>query len=53
MRQPVFVELRKSNPQAFRVVGDLNGADRIMNSGLFLGVYPGLTASRRLRDRRN
>ncbi len=43
VRQPAFVELRKQNPQAFRVVGDLTGADRIMNSGLFLGVYPGLT----------
>lgn len=43
VRQPAFVELRKSNPQAFRVVGDLNGADRIMNGGVFLGVYPGLT----------
>lgn len=43
VRQPAFVELRKRNPQAFRVVGDLTGADHIMNSGLFLGVYPGLT----------
>ncbi len=43
VRQPVFVELRKRNPEAFRVVGDLAGADRIMNSSLFLGVYPGLT----------
>ena len=43
VRQPAFVELKKQNPDAFRVIGDLSGADRIMNSGLFLGVYPGLT----------
>ncbi len=42
-RQPAFVQLRKDNPAAFRVVGELSGADRIMHSGLFLGVYPGLT----------
>ena len=41
--QPAFVELKKQNPDAFRVIGDLSGADRIMNSGLFLGVYPGLS----------
>ena len=43
VRQPAFVELKKQNPDAFRVIGDLSGADRIMNSGLFLGVYPGLS----------
>jgi len=43
VRQPAFIELRRNNPQAFRVVGDLSGADRLMNSALFVGVYPGLT----------
>jgi CDP-4-dehydro-6-deoxyglucose reductase, E1 len=43
VRQPAFVQLRKENPAAFRVVGDLNGADRIMNEAVFIGVYPGLT----------
>ena len=43
-RQPAFVQLRRDNPQAFRVVGSLPGADRLMHSALFLGVYPGLTA---------
>ena len=43
VRQPALVELKKQNPDAFRVIGDLSGADRIMNSGLFLGVYPGLS----------
>ena len=28
---------------AFRVVGDLAGADHIMNEALFIGTYPGLT----------
>lgn len=44
VRQPAFVQLRKDNPAAFRVVGDLAGADRIMNEAIFTGVYPGLTA---------
>ena len=30
-------------PGAFRVVGDLAGADRIMNEALFIGTYPGLS----------
>ena len=44
VRQPAFVELQKQNTQAFRVVGNLAGADKIMNQGLFLGVYPGLSS---------
>jgi CDP-6-deoxy-D-xylo-4-hexulose-3-dehydrase len=43
LRQPAFVQLRRDNPSAFRVVGDLAGADRIMNESVFIGVYPGLT----------
>jgi CDP-6-deoxy-D-xylo-4-hexulose-3-dehydrase len=59
VRQPAFVQLRKDNPHAFRVVqsnaaskaqnlrhgtdGQLPGADRIMNQAVFIGVYPGLT----------
>ncbi len=43
VRQPAFVELRRQDPDAFRVVGDLRGADRIMNDALFLGTYPGLS----------
>jgi CDP-6-deoxy-D-xylo-4-hexulose-3-dehydrase len=43
-RQPAFVQLRKERPNAFRVVGELVGADRIMNDALFLGVFPGLTS---------
>lgn len=43
VRQPAFVSLRKQQPSAFRVVGDLAGADRIMNEAVFIGTYPGLT----------
>jgi CDP-6-deoxy-D-xylo-4-hexulose-3-dehydrase len=43
LRQPVFVQLKKDRPTAFRVVGEMQGADEIMNQALFLGTYPGLT----------
>ncbi|MFA5263746.1 MAG: lipopolysaccharide biosynthesis protein RfbH [Opitutaceae bacterium] len=43
VRQPVFTQLRKDRPQAFRVVGTLPGADEIMREAIFIGVYPGLT----------
>jgi CDP-6-deoxy-D-xylo-4-hexulose-3-dehydrase len=43
LRQPVFVQLRKDRPDAFRVVGEMIGADAIMNQAIFLGTYPGLT----------
>ncbi len=43
LRQPAFVQLKKDNPNALRVVGDLSGADRIMNEAIFIGTYPGLS----------
>jgi CDP-6-deoxy-D-xylo-4-hexulose-3-dehydrase len=43
LRQPAFVTIRKENPSAIRVVGDLHGADKIMNETLFVGTYPGLS----------
>jgi CDP-6-deoxy-D-xylo-4-hexulose-3-dehydrase len=43
VRQPAFVQLKRDNPDAFRLVGELNGADHIMHQTLFLGTYPGLT----------
>ena len=43
LRQPVFVQLRKDRPDAFRVAGETPGADEIMNRAIFLGTYPGLT----------
>ena len=61
LRQPVFVQLRKENSQAIRVVGrdgkpvieltdaaiarSVPGADQIMNESLFLGTFPGLSES--------
>jgi len=42
-RQPAFVQLRTDRPQSWRSIGDLKGADQLMNEALFLGVYPGLT----------
>ena len=43
LRQPVFANIRKERPEAIRVIGDLDGADRIMNDALFVGTFPGLT----------
>jgi CDP-6-deoxy-D-xylo-4-hexulose-3-dehydrase len=43
LRQPAFVQLKQDNPAAVRVVGDLRGADEIMNRTIFIGTYPGLT----------
>jgi len=59
LRQPVFANLRKENPAAFRIRGLaakenasldsaaihslLTGADEIMEQAIFLGVYPGLS----------
>jgi CDP-6-deoxy-D-xylo-4-hexulose-3-dehydrase len=43
LRQPLFVQLKKDRPGAFRTTGEYPGADSIMNTALFLGTYPGLT----------
>lgn len=43
LRQPAFVQLKKDRPEALRVVGDMPGADELMQRALFLGTYPGLT----------
>jgi CDP-6-deoxy-D-xylo-4-hexulose-3-dehydrase len=43
VRQPAFLQLKKDRPEAFRTIGTLAGADRIMKQSLFLGTYPGLT----------
>ena len=42
-RQPAFLNLAKERPNSFRTIGDLAGADKIMNESLFIGTYPGLT----------
>ncbi len=43
VRQPVMVQLKKDRPGAIRVIGNLEGADKIMSEALFIGTYPGLT----------
>jgi CDP-6-deoxy-D-xylo-4-hexulose-3-dehydrase len=52
VRQPAFVQLRRDNPTALRVIdcskstiqnSPLPGADRIMERTMFIGTYPGLT----------
>jgi CDP-6-deoxy-D-xylo-4-hexulose-3-dehydrase len=40
VRQPAFVQLRKDNPGPFRVVGDLEGADRLMRRRSSSGFIP-------------
>jgi CDP-6-deoxy-D-xylo-4-hexulose-3-dehydrase len=45
-RQPAYSSRRRSDGRPlFREVGPLTGADRLMNSAFFIGVYPGLTES--------
>jgi CDP-6-deoxy-D-xylo-4-hexulose-3-dehydrase len=51
VRQPALNRLKRDaetagRPQPFRVVGDLAGADRLMNDALFIGTYPGLDQAR-------
>jgi CDP-6-deoxy-D-xylo-4-hexulose-3-dehydrase len=43
VRQPVFASASRTGAPRLRVVGDLAGADTIMNDSLFVGVYPGLS----------
>ena len=43
VRQPALVQLKKDRPEAFRCVGNLEGADRIMNEAMFIGTFPGLS----------
>ncbi|BCJ33867.1 LPS biosynthesis protein [Actinocatenispora thailandica] len=44
IRQPAYWDrVRADGTPAVRTVGQMTGADRIMNSGFFIGVYPGLT----------
>lgn len=42
VRQPCFDEIRKIG-HGYRVVGDLENTNRIMNRAFWLGVYPGIT----------
>lgn len=42
LRQPCFDALRECG-QGYRVVGDLQNTDTIMNESFWIGVYPGMT----------
>lgn len=42
LRQPVFVDLSKTQPDALRIAVETIGADRLMNEAIFLGTYPGI-----------
>jgi CDP-6-deoxy-D-xylo-4-hexulose-3-dehydrase len=44
LRHPCFDEMRKSK-KGFRVVGKLVNTDRVMRSGFWIGVYPGLNVA--------
>jgi len=42
IKHPCFNDMRESNT-GFRVVGQLDNTDRIMNDTFWVGVYPGMT----------
>jgi CDP-6-deoxy-D-xylo-4-hexulose-3-dehydrase len=42
VKHPCFDEMRKSGA-GYRVIGNLNITDRIMNDTFWIGVYPGMT----------
>ncbi len=42
IKHPAFDEMRKLG-EGYRVVGKLKNTDYIMNSGFWIGVYPGMT----------
>ncbi len=51
VRQPALTQLAADaeaagHPRPFRVVGQLQGADRLMNDALFIGTYPGIDPAR-------
>lgn len=41
VKHPCFDSIR--NTEAYRIVGDLNSTDRIMENSFWIGVYPGMT----------
>lgn len=43
VKQPAFVNLKNDSPESFRIIGDLENSDHIMNNTIFLGTYPGLS----------
>ena len=41
-KHPCFDQMRASG-KGYRIVGELNNTDRIMNDTFWVGVYPGMT----------
>ena len=42
IKQPCF-DIIREDKDVYRVVGELDNTERIMNSSLWIGVYPGMT----------
>lgn len=42
IKQPLFDEIRGDSSK-YRVIGELQNTNNIMNNGFFIGVYPGIT----------
>lgn len=42
IKHPCFDQMRASG-EGYRIVGELTNTDRVMNSGFWIGVYPGMT----------
>jgi CDP-6-deoxy-D-xylo-4-hexulose-3-dehydrase len=45
IKHPCFDHLRDAQGDKYRVAGSLENTDRIMQSGFWIGVYPGMTRS--------
>ncbi len=45
IKHPCFDSIRKLEGEKYRISGSLANTDRVMESGFWLGVYPGMTQS--------
>ena len=42
IKHPCFEQMRE-NQEGYRVIGNLNVTDKVMNDTFWIGVYPGMT----------